>query len=78
VPRTQIRHHTAQPEGRGPWARASSIAWADFSRMVGSERESVCSVMLMEACSSISESIFGLRRTRHEGIMLVAERDCSL
>ena len=46
--------------------------------MLGSERESVCSVMLMEACSSISESIFGLRRTRHEGIMLVAERDGSL
>jgi hypothetical protein len=31
--------------------------------------------MLMEACSSISETIFELRRTRHEDIMLLVERD---
>jgi hypothetical protein len=43
--------------------------------MSGSKCKCVSGVMLMEACSSISETIFELRRTRHEGIMLVVERD---
>jgi hypothetical protein len=78
APRKQIRHHSAQPEGRGHRCKASSIAWADFYRMSGGEREYVSCVMLTEACSNISESIFGLRLTRHEGIMFVVEREVSL
>jgi hypothetical protein len=78
VPPTQIRHHSAQPEGLCHWYKASSIAWADFYRMSSGEREYVSRVMLTEACSSISGSIFGLRRTRHEGIMFVVEREVSL
>ena len=57
---------------------ASYKAWAEFSRMSGSGCKYVSGVMLTEACSSIAESICRLRRTPHEGIMLVVEKDVSL
>ena len=45
---------------------------------LGRQCKYVSRAMLTEACCSISESTFGLRRARHEGIMLVVERDVSL